>query len=285
MPIPFLANNKYELIPKSWVKNILDIFKYFLLPTVIFILLLNITLFFGQTIGLGLSFIFLLVFLNIIIILLDPLPGMFITIIGAIYIFISNIFHQYFYFTYPIYIIPIFLIFGLSTSFLLEFAYRRDKSIAKSERHFRSLSNQSIYPIILKNNKGQVLYTSSSIKRYLGFNEKELKKIGMENLIHPDDIIKHRKAFTKVLKKYGSHRGVEIRIKHKNGSWIWMKNDFINLQNDADIGAIVTSIQNISSRKQIDAQRLEIIKSEKIARLKSRTGNKRARRVFIHSFS
>jgi PAS domain S-box-containing protein len=136
---------------------------------------------------------------------------------------------------------------------------------SEREKHFRSLVNFSPQPIILKNNKGEVIFTSDTIKELLGLKNNLPAGESIEQIIHPEHIKDHQDFMSSVLDKPYEKQTIELRMK-KNDNWIWVRNDSVNLLKHKNIRAVVSSIQDITFQKEIDREKADIIIQEKNAR-------------------
>ena len=123
---------------------------------------------------------------------------------------------------------------------------------------------------------GSYLYINDTLKRMLGYSKAEWYKKGLPfitSLVHPDDLgplmKKNAAALSKANKNKEAHKIVdfEYRIKHKNGSWRWVKTDGIVFERDQK-GQIET-VMNIS----ID------ITGRKEKELKEHSGREKAEQV------
>jgi PAS domain S-box-containing protein len=141
----------------------------------------------------------------------------------------------------------------------------RLEKTTQREKLFRSLVNASLQPMILKNSKGEVVFASESIKKHLQLeNDLKLGKNISEH-IHPEDIELHSRFLKEVLDSPGEKRSTEVRLK-RGEDWIWARNEAINLLDHKDIKAIVASFQDITTQKDIDRQKAELLEKEKRAR-------------------
>ncbi len=134
------------------------------------------------------------------------------------------------------------------------------------EKHFRSLVNVSLQPMVIKNNKGQVMFASDSIKELLGVKKKNLVGASMEEFIHPEDRPQFKSFLTSVISHPNERKTIELRIKKFGDGYIWVRNDAINLLTHPDVSAIVGSWQDITFQKTADIQQSELLKKEREAR-------------------
>lgn len=143
---------------------------------------------------------------------------------------------------------------------------KKIENLLAREKHFRKLVNLTLQPIILKNEKGEVLFASDSLKNLLSL--KRNLKVGetLLNKIHPEDI-KIYCDFIEKLREVDKGKGyVEYRFNSDGRGWIWIRNEAINLLNHDDVNAIVSSIQDITLQKELDKRKLEIFTKEQEAR-------------------
>ena len=97
--------------------------------------------------------------------------------------------------------------------------------------------------------EGRVLYSSDSVENVLGYKPEEIQGASPEGFIHPDDLSFFMEQFLSLLQKPGEQVTLEYRIKHKNGSWVWIEATGTNYLHDPRIQAIVGNFRNITERK------------------------------------
>jgi PAS domain S-box-containing protein len=140
------------------------------------------------------------------------------------------------------------------------------EALKQSEERFRALLQFSADAIQLINAEGQVLYSSDSVERVLGYKPEELQGAIPEGFIHPDDLAFFMEQFMSLLQKPGEQVTLEYRVKHKNGSWVWIEATGTNSLHDPRIQAIVGNFRNITERKhREERQQLLNAVSEKLA--------------------
>lgn len=161
------------------------------------------------------------------------------------------------------------LIFGVINGTLIAYQKKKENLLKKKEEHFRKITNQSLYPIILEDEKGSLLFAGTSIKNILGFNSKEILGKNITDFIHPDDIKKFEIFHSTVIANPNKINKEEIRLKNKQGDWIWLNNTAINLLHDNSVKAIVASFNDITKRKQLDELKMQLLFLERSARKQS----------------
>lgn len=119
-----------------------------------------------------------------------------------------------------------------------------------SEKRFRTLIENSTDVIALINPFGKVLYASPSVKKVLGYAPEEFIGTNGLKLVRPKDLPHVMKELSKILLKPGSHAVVEVQVKHKNGSFVWVESRGQNLLHDPNVRAILSNFRDISDIKK-----------------------------------
>ncbi len=139
------------------------------------------------------------------------------------------------------------------------------KALKRSEERFRALIQHSADAIQLLSAEGNVLYSSDSVERVLGYKPEEIQGAGSAPFLHPDDLPLFMDRFTSLLQTPGGQVTLEYRVKHKNGSWVWIEATGSNYLQDPHIQAIVGNFRDITQRKKMEErQRLLYRASEKL---------------------
>ena len=97
---------------------------------------------------------------------------------------------------------------------------KAQRELRRSEEHFRSLIEHTSDIITIVDESGVVLYGSPSVERVLGYAPEELVGRNAGDLLHHDDLPHVLEAHRMALRDPGTaQRGVEFRIRHKDGCW------------------------------------------------------------------
>jgi PAS domain S-box-containing protein len=140
------------------------------------------------------------------------------------------------------------------------------KAFKQSEERFRTLIQFSADAIQLISAGGHVLYSSDSVEHVLGYKPEELQGVSPEGFIHPDDLPFFMEQFLSLIQKPGDQVTLEYRVKHKNGSWVWIEATGTNYLHDPQLQAIVGNFRNITERKHREGRQLILnAVSEKLA--------------------
>ncbi|HYG14194.1 MAG TPA: PAS domain-containing protein, partial [Bacteroidia bacterium] len=122
----------------------------------------------------------------------------------------------------------------------------------------RSLVQNSTDITTILDERGHTVYESPSFYRTFGYKEEEVLGKNIFNFIHPEDIEKAAYELTKGVERGGISDPIEFRIRHRNGSWLYVESVGNNLLSVPGIEGIVINSRDITDRKDAEA------KSEKL---------------------
>ncbi len=112
-------------------------------------------------------------------------------------------------------------------------------------------------------------FASPSHERVLGYSPDELIGTSPVDLLHPDEREIVAQAFAEQLLVTGQPVPVEHRIRHRDGSWVWVESVAINLGEDPAVGGILVNARDVTDRhraEQIAAAQAGIL--ELVARVR-----------------
>jgi PAS domain S-box-containing protein len=121
-----------------------------------------------------------------------------------------------------------------------------------SEERFRSLIRNASDIVTLYEADGTIRYVSPAIERVLGYKPEERIGANSFELIHPDDVARAQEAFAKTLRNPGAPLAVELRLRHRDGSWRHIEATGTNLLDDPSVGAIVLNSRDITERRHAE---------------------------------
>jgi len=148
-------------------------------------------------------------------------------------------------------------------------------ALRRSEEHFRSLIENASDIITVLNGDGTVRYQSPSVERVLGYKPEDvLGRNGFE-LVHPDDVQKAMKTFTDIVQNPGTALSVELRFRHKNGSWRILESIGKSHLDSSGAASIVVNSRDITERKQAEEERAQLLIREQAARAEAEAAQRR----------
>jgi diguanylate cyclase (GGDEF)-like protein/PAS domain S-box-containing protein len=127
---------------------------------------------------------------------------------------------------------------------------RTEKALRESSALFRAVVERSGDILLLTNVEGKVLYVSPPVNEVLGYSSSDLIDRRALGLVHPDDLHLVEKAMSRIRQNPGVSRNVTARVRHKDGSWLWVEVTSRNLLSEPGVGAIVSNLRDVSDRKK-----------------------------------
>jgi PAS domain S-box-containing protein len=124
-----------------------------------------------------------------------------------------------------------------------------EAALRASDERFRSFISNSSDIIATLDESGIIQSISPAVQGVLGYSPDEL--VGRQNLelVHPDDRIQMALVFARCLRSPGLKRQVEIRFRHRDGTWRCLEIVAHALQKDPAVSAIVADARDITERK------------------------------------
>ena len=104
-----------------------------------------------------------------------------------------------------------------------------EAALKKSEEYFRTLIHKVSDIITLYEPDGTIRYTSPALKRSLGYEPEERIGGNVFELVHPDDVAEAKRAFADVLRRPNATASLEVRVRHRDGSWRFLEATGTNL--------------------------------------------------------
>lgn len=166
-------------------------------------------------------------------------------------------------------------IFNLNSDIL---SLRNDISRRKEERLRESSDSEKFYRMLVQSADDGISfydrdlnlkYANPAFYSLIGYTQDEYNSTAPESIIHPDDLDYMSKR-TDALKNSGYYQG-ELRLKHKNGSYVILSTRSVSVKNDngETIGSLTVS-RDITSLKRVqeDLEKANV-EAETSSRLKS----------------
>ena len=126
--------------------------------------------------------------------------------------------------------------------------------LMESADRYRWLVENSVDVIVEIDVDGIIRFASPAAERVLGYRPEEVVGTSCFALIHADDMPKTREAFADVLQDPAvSGPQLELRGRHKDGSWRYVEALGKNVTSESNQSAIVFCLRDITARKQAEA--------------------------------
>jgi diguanylate cyclase (GGDEF)-like protein/PAS domain S-box-containing protein len=117
---------------------------------------------------------------------------------------------------------------------------------------FRALIEHSFDMVSIYDADANFAFASPSHERVLGYTPGELVGTSPVDLLHPDERDQVAEAFAEQLLVTGEPRPVEHRIRHRDGSWVWVESVALNLGDDPAVGGILVNARDVSDRHRAE---------------------------------
>ena len=126
-----------------------------------------------------------------------------------------------------------------------------EETLQHSEKRFRALIENSWDALLLVNAENKIVYYAPSSERVTGYTSEEVLGRHARDFIHPDhtEAAARRRA---MLKEPGAAISAEYRVRHKNGSWIWVESVVHNLLAEPSVQAIVINMRDVTKRREAE---------------------------------
>ncbi len=129
-----------------------------------------------------------------------------------------------------------------------------EEALQQSEARLSALIAAGSDVITMLDADGTIRFSSPSTTRILGYSAEELVGANVFAIVHPDDFARARQAFAIRAREPGvGGKFVELRIRHRDGSWRDVEVIGNNPGEGSGIGGIVLNTRDITARKQASA--------------------------------
>ncbi|PKM76152.1 MAG: hypothetical protein CVU90_13960 [Firmicutes bacterium HGW-Firmicutes-15] len=128
-----------------------------------------------------------------------------------------------------------------------------EERLRKSEAELRSLIENANGIIYSVSSERKFNFVSPGWTELLGHDLADVRNHPIESFIHPDDIYLCRNYMDKVIATGKHHKGVEYRVKHKNGKWRWHTSSGMPVKDESGINLYYVGMAiDITERKQAE---------------------------------
>ncbi len=135
---------------------------------------------------------------------------------------------------------------------------RAEENVKRSEEYFRLVTENSSDIITILEADGTIKYVSFSIERILGYSKTELIGKKVLDYVHPEDIKVAINTLSNSIKNPGISLSLEVRFKHKDGSWRVLEVIGKNLLDNPAVAGIVVNSRDITQRKVVEENLLKL---------------------------
>lgn len=141
-----------------------------------------------------------------------------------------------------------------------------------SEEKFRTLIESANDIIYTLDPFGCVKYASPNWTDILGHPVDEVIGRRFDELLHPDDLAVSRDLLARILSSARKQSGVEYRVRHLDGTWVWhIVNGAPLLDPDGTVNGMLGIARDISERKEDEARILHMAHYDALTDLPNRS--------------
>ena len=127
---------------------------------------------------------------------------------------------------------------------------QNNEKLEKSERRFRALVEHNDSIITLMDRTLRPIFRTGSAELVTGYTDDDRKTMTDIDEIHPDDMDAFKKTMLTVKTNPGLSVQLTLRIKHKQGHYIWLETTYTNMFHDPDIAAIIVNSRDVTDRER-----------------------------------
>ena len=129
---------------------------------------------------------------------------------------------------------------------------RQTAALADREEHLRSLIEHSTDVATLVDREGLIRFQSTSVERIFAYAPGELVGHPFIELVHPADQQRLLNGLAQAMKASAHPTSVDLRVRHKLGSWSPCEVTITNLLLLPSVESLVLNIHDIAERKQLE---------------------------------
>ncbi|GAB4093589.1 PAS domain-containing sensor histidine kinase [Flaviaesturariibacter terrae] len=127
---------------------------------------------------------------------------------------------------------------------------RSDENLQRRERFYHGLIADALDGILLLDPSGTITFASPSIRHVLGFEFQEVLGRNAFEFVHPDDRIKAAESFALEVTQNPVIKFITVRLRCKDGSWLWCLVRGHNLLSNPNVGGIAVYFHDDTQRKK-----------------------------------
>ena len=130
---------------------------------------------------------------------------------------------------------------------------KAELDLKESEQRFRELIENSGDMVTVSNADGLLTYISPNVRKIMGYDPAALiTNFKGGDFFHPDEIENYRNLFAEIRQNPGKTYQFTNRVKHADGSWLWIEGAVTNLLHMPAVNGVVTNFRDVSERKNAE---------------------------------
>ncbi|MDP9362675.1 MAG: PAS domain-containing protein, partial [Chloroflexota bacterium] len=155
--------------------------------------------------------------------------------------------------------------YWLSVQFDVTEGKAAEEALHRSEARFRALIQNGSDVVSVLAADGTVGYQSPALGRVLGYAPEELEGRSVFAFVHPEDAPHVADAFAALAGDPAGRTVVELRFRHKDGSWRALEALGVNLLADPAVAGIVVNSRDVTERRRDEAEIAQALAAQQAA--------------------
>jgi len=137
----------------------------------------------------------------------------------------------------------------------IEERLRTEAALRESEVRFRTVFEGAPIGVGIVSLDWEILDVNLATTQILGYSLEELRRIGLSNILHPEDVATARMYFEEMIRGERDFYQREARYRRKDGTWMWGSNH-ISVIKDArgNPQFVVSMVADITQEKEAQAE-------------------------------
>lgn len=98
---------------------------------------------------------------------------------------------------------------------------RTEGALRESEMRFRTVFEGAPMGVAILSLEGDILDVNLAVTKMLGYSVQELRQVGMQNVVHPEELVTVNTYFDQMIRGERDFYQREGRYRRKDGTWMW----------------------------------------------------------------
>ncbi len=128
--------------------------------------------------------------------------------------------------------------------------HRHDEEHRRAVQLAEVLAEHAADGVMIVDGEHRSSFVSNSYMRLTGRSADECSSTSNFVFIHPDDRPRYERMARYVGRTRGGSAGQEVRVLHKDGTWLWLEAKLANLYHDPFVGGVVVSVKDVTARHE-----------------------------------
>ena len=107
--------------------------------------------------------------------------------------------------------------------------------------------------VTVSDREGGIVYANPATERVSGYTPEEFVALDPFERMHAEDRPRCEEAFAELLRTPGLILELEHRVRHRDGTWRWVKGTFASLFDDPEVGGLLATVRDVTEAKEAEA--------------------------------